>query len=160
MGLVASVNNSVIGFEETINNATSGIMTQQKRQHDLILQLVQAVEASSEYESKVQTDIAKLRTVTESGDIQQANMVLKAIAEAYPQLMAVSNYKDLMTEMSISENLVTQYRNTYNDNVETYKKYVRRFPSNAILGLIGYTQKEYRYLEFKEADITLPEKLF
>lgn len=155
---LASANNTAIGYEQNIEQSQSGISVQLKRQHDLILQLVQVVEQASKYESGVQTEIAKLRTAANSGDIAQAQISIQAVAEAYPTLQANANYIQLMTEMSVSENLVTEYRNTYNSDVKNYKRFTQRFPANMFLSVSGHQVQEYQYLTFDNTE--LPSQLF
>jgi LemA protein len=160
---VISVQNTAIGYEQNIEQSKSGIQVQLKRQHDLILQLVQVVEQASRYESGTQENIAKLRTAAnnvQNGQIAESQALINAVAEAYPQLQANATYVQLMTEMSVSENLVTSYRNTYNDDVKNYQRLVRRFPARMFLSLSGYEVKDYQYLTFSDADTTLPDSLF
>lgn len=158
MATFVSVNNTAIGYEETINTSKSGIMTEKQSQHDIVLQQVQAVEASASYEGNVQTQIAKIRGEAQSGNTIQATTDLRVLAEAYPQLQAVGNYSQLMTQMSLSQNLVLQYQTTYNDNVKEYKVFVRRQPFKFFLDLGGYQVQNYQYLEFDNTQ--LPSNLF
>lgn len=153
-----STYNTAVGYEENIEQSISGIQVQQQRQKSLILQLVQVVEQASQFESETQTQIAQLRTEASSGNVEQAQILINAVAEAYPTLQANQTYVNLMNEMSVSENLVTSYRTTYNEDVRNYNRFVRRFPSNAILGMTGYDVRSYPFLEFDDTE--LPINLF
>lgn len=157
---IISTSNRAVGLEQNIEQSQSGITVQLKRQHDLILQLVQVVQQASNYEAGVQKSIAELRSAAQSGDIENAQLVLRAIAEAYPQLQANQTYMQLMTEMSVSENLVTSYRISYNDDVKEYKRFTQRFPARMYLAISGHTVQDYEYLVFSETDTTLPTDLF
>lgn len=155
-----SANNTAIGYEQNIEQSLSGIQVQQQRQKSIILQLVQVVEQASKFESETQTEIAKLRTTANGGnvDVDQAQVMISAVAEAYPQLQTNQTYIQLMNEMSVSENLVASYRNTYNSDVKNYKRFVQRFPARMFLAMSGYDVKDYSYLEFSNTE--LPEQLF
>lgn len=155
---IISANNTAIGYEQNIEQSISGIQVQQQRQKSLILQLVQVVEQASQFESTTQTQIAELRTAASSGNVEQAQLLINAVAEAYPVLQANQTYVNLMNEMSVSENLVASYRNTYNTDVRNYNRFVRRFPTRSFLGMAGYDIQNYQYLEF--SDTELPENLF
>jgi len=157
---VIAVENHAIGLEERISQSKAGITVQEKRQHDLILQLVQVVEQASRYESGVQTSIAQLRSAVDSGNDQQAQFYLNAVAESYPDLKANETYIQLMTEMSLSENLVTNYRDAYNADVRDYKRFVRRFPARVFLRTTGHEVIDYKYLSFDRSETTLPDELF
>lgn len=158
VGLMVSANNKAIGYEEAIKNAQSGIEVQEKRQYDLITKLVQVVEANSNFEANTQLAIVEARSALKSGNVDEAITAINIVAEAYPQLGANATYVQLMTELSISENLKAQYRVAYNDNVQGYSRFVRRFPASMFLGLMGYEVQDYNYLEFDNTD--LPDQLF
>lgn len=158
LSLMAYTNNTAIGYEESINNAASGIQVQQQRQHDIILQLVQVVNKYSSFTAETQTQIAQFRAAAQKGNIAQAMTAIQAVAEAYPDLKADGVYQQLMTEMAISANLVAQYRDTYNSNVQSYHQFVRRWPYGMILHDLGYQVQDYPYLKFN--DTQLPPNLF
>lgn len=151
------VNNVAIGYENNIDESKSGIQVQEKRQHDLILRLVDVVASGANYEKETQTKIAELRA-SDNIDINQALTFISAVAENYPDLKANVLYSQLMTELAISENLKAQYRDTYNRDVKLYKVFVRKFPNKQYLSLVGYEIKDYDYLEFNNTD--LPDNLF
>ncbi len=92
------------------------------------------------------------------GNVAEAVTAINVVAEAYPQLGANASYVQLMTELSISENLKAQYRVAYNDNVQGYSRFVRRFPTSMLLGIMGYEVQDYNYLEFDNTE--LPTQLF
>lgn len=157
---IISTNNVAIGYEQNIEQSKSGITVQLNRQKNIILQLVQVVEQASQYEAGVQKSIAELRTVSKSGNVEQSQILINAVAEAYPQLQANQAYIQLMNEMSVSENLVTSYRNSYNDDVKNYLRYTKRFPARIYLSIIGYQIADYSYLVFSENETQLPADLF
>ena len=70
------------------------------------------------------------------------------------------NYKELMNELSTTENMILQYRTAYNNEVRAYKKYVRKFPHKQILGVMGYEVINYDYLEYSEEDRQPVSNLF
>lgn len=85
---------------------------------------------------------------------------IAAVAEAYPELKSNENYKELMNELSTTENMILQYRTAYNNEVRAYKKYVRKFPHKQILGAMGYEVINYDYLEYNEEDRQPVSNLF
>ena len=64
-----------------------------------------------------------------------------------------------MNELSITENLIANYRNNYNYQVRDYKVYVRKFPNNFLLSVTGYEEVEYKYLNLN-APVNAPTNLF
>jgi len=155
---VISTNNTVIGLEENIEQSHSEIQVQEKREYDLITKLVQVVEEATKYEKNTLVDIVNARKAVTNNDVKSALTSINVIAEQYPNLKANDTYVQLMTELSVSENLKTQYRLSYNEFIKQYKQYVKRFPNNIILSILGYENQNYQYLEFEETN--LPVKLF
>ena len=87
-----------------------------------------------------------------NGNIKEAKSVINAVAEQYPNLKSNENYKQITTEMSVTENLIAEYRNNYNYQVKEYTKYIKRFPTNIILSILGYDKKEYNYLDYEVSE--------
>lgn len=153
-----SAQNTAVGYEENISQSISGIQVQQQRQKSLILQLVQVVEQATNFEASTLKDIVAARSAANSGDVEQAQLHIQVVAEAYPVLQSNQTFVTLMNEMSVSENLVAQYRVTYNADVRNYNRYVRRFPARMFLAISGYDVQDFAYLTFDNTE--LPAELF
>lgn len=52
-------------------------------------------------------------------DIENVTTAISAVSEAYPELKSSENYKQLMTELSMTENLIAEYRENYNKSVKS-----------------------------------------
>lgn len=157
--MFATINNRAINLEEQINGASSEIEVQEKRRVDLIYNLVDTVEAYAEYEGTTLTNVTEARTDVANGNIEEAQMAITAVAEAYPELKASENYNQLMTELALTENMIAQSRNNYNTQVKEYNKFIRSFPANMILNIMDYEKVEFSYTEY-EAPEDAPQNLF
>lgn len=146
--VAAGTNNKAISLEEQISGAEAQINVAEKRRVDLIYNLVDAVVAYQEYEGDTMLEISKARTSAQKGNAEEAVAVLTAVSEQYPDLKANETYKQLMTELALTENSIAQYRNNYNEQVKEYNKHIRKFPNNIILGLMGYEEIETKYTEY------------
>ena len=135
-GLFISSNNKAIFLEEQINAAQADINVAEKRRYDLVFNLVDAVQSYQDYEGETMESIVSARNSMEHGDVEGAQMEITAVAEAYPELKANENYKQLMNELALTENQIAQYRNNYNEQVRSYNKMVRSFPNNIILNIL------------------------
>lgn len=82
-----------------------------------------------------------------------------AVTEAYPELKSNENYKELMNELSITENLIAEYRENYNKQIKEYNRYVRKFPTRFFLNILGYETQQYQYLDYG-APVDAPQNLF
>jgi LemA protein len=65
-----------------------------------------------------------------------------ALAEAYPDLKANENFKDLSNQLAKIEEDIANSRKYYNGVVRTYNDKVKMFPSNIFAGLFGYESKK------------------
>jgi len=149
--------NKAFSLEEQVNAADSDIKVQEKRRIDLIYNLVDCVQQYDQHEAETLTAIVQARQI--DGDIQAASNAIMAVAEAYPDLKANENYKELMNELSITENLIAEYRSNFNAQVRSYNRYVRKFPTRIFLDMLGYEVQEYKYLDYN-APVDAPQNLF
>ena len=145
--LVHNAQNTAIGMEEQINTAQSEINVQEKRRADLIPNLVECVKAYDKHEYDTLSAVIKERGTTDV-TVNEVQTIIAAVAEAYPELSSNENYRQLMSELAITENLIAGYRNSYNERVNEYNSYVRRFPHGFFFSLTGYKVKEYEYLSY------------
>lgn len=154
---VQEAQNKAIAFEEQVNTAQSDIKVQEKRRVDLVYNLADCVKEYDKHEAKTLTGIVEKRGST--GDIENVTTAITAVAEAYPELKSNENYKNLMNELSITENFIAEYRSNYNKQIKNYNRYVRKFPTKQFLGLLGYEIQDYQYLDYN-APKDAPNDLF
>jgi len=157
-GIFIVTNNRVISLEEQILLADSDIQIQEKRRTDLIYNLVDCVKEYDKHEA--QTLLAIVQARGDNVDINEITEQLFITVEDYPQLESSANYRELMNELAITENKISEYRNSYNNQVREYNKYVRKFPHKQILGMLGYEVIDYKYLEYSEKEIQSVMHLF
>lgn len=158
-GLFISSNNKAIFLEEQINAAQADINVAEKRRYDLVFNLVDAVQSYQDYEGETMESIVSARNSMEHGDVEGAQIEITAVAEAYPELKANENYKQLMNELALTENQIAQYRNNYNEQVRSYNKMVRSFPNNIILNILEYEAIDTTYTDY-DAPVDAPQDLF
>lgn len=159
VGIFATTNNRAISLEEQILSADSDIQVQEKRRTDLIYNLVDCVKEYDKHEAETLLAVVDAR---EDGnvDIDEITTQLSVVAEAYPELKSSNNYKELMNELAITENKIAEFRNSYNNQIRAYNKYVRKFPHKQILGMMGYEIIEYKYLKYSDNDRQSVTNLF
>lgn len=149
---VATTNNGVVTLEEQIKESESAIKIQEKRRVDLIVNLVDTVKSYNKYEQETMTKIIEARSKAVDGNVEEAEKLINIVVEQYPELKSSENYKQVMTEMSVTENLIAEYRNNYNDQVKSYNKYIKKFPNSMILGMLGYEKINYSYLDYEVSE--------
>lgn len=145
----ASVSNRQINQQQTVITNKANIQKEEERRVDLFNNLVDAVQSYNKYESGTQDKIAKARSKASKGNVDGATKALNVVVERYPQLKSQSNYKNAMTEFSLTENRLSNYREAYNTSVRDYNSFVSRFPNKQILGMTGHSTQHYKTLHFK-----------
>lgn len=148
----ATVNNHVIVLEEQIKESESSIKIQEKRRLDLIVNLVDTVKSYNEYEQETLSKIVDARSKAIDGQVEEAEKLINLVVEQYPELKSNENYKQVMIEMSVTENLIAEHRNNYNEQIKSYNKYTKKFPNSLILNMMGYDRQEYEYLNYEVSE--------
>jgi len=146
--------NSFVVLKARIKEALSGIDVQLKRRADLIPNLVETVKGYAKHEKSVFENVTKARSSLMSAQSleekamanNQLSAALKslfAVAEAYPQLQASSNFKELQRQLEDTEDKIAYSRQFYNSNVLEYNAKIRMFPSNLIAQLFGFVEEPF-----------------
>lgn len=156
--VVNGVQNNAISLEEQVKVAYSDIEVQEKRRVDLIYNLVDTVKNYDKHEASTLQAVVDARA-NGKGDISDVTTLISSVAESYPELKSNENYKELMNELSITENLIAQYRSNYNQQIKEYNRYVRKFPNKQFLIILGYEAAAYDYLNY-DAPSDAPSNLF
>ena len=157
--VVQGTQNKAISLEEQISTAQSEIKVQEKRRADLIPNLVDCVKAYDEHEYQTLMDVIGQRGSSSDESVQEIQTMIQMVAEAYPELKSNENYRELMNELAATENLITNYRSSFNKWVKNYNQYVRKFPNRQFLGMLGYEVVNYTYLDY-DVSSDAPTNLF
>lgn len=147
-----TTNNHVIVLEEQIKESESSIKIQEKRRLDLIVNLVDTVKSYNEYEQETLSKIVDARSKAIDGQVEEAEKLINLVVEQYPELKSNENYKQVMIEMSVTENLIAEHRNNYNEQIKSYNKYTKKFPNSLILNMMGYDRQKYEYLNYEVSE--------
>lgn len=155
--MVQGAQNKAFSLEESVNTAMADINVQEKRRVDLVYNLADCVMQYDKHEAETLKAVVEGRGST--GDIENVATAITAVAEAYPDLKSNENYKELMNELAMTENLIAEYRSNYNQQIKEYKRYVRKFPTRIFLDMLGYEVMDFGYLEYN-APVDAPQNLF
>ena len=150
--------NRLVRLNITVDEAWAQIEVQLKRRADLIPNLVETVKGYAKHEqstfdavvaarAKATTATTVADTAAADGMVTQALRGLLAVAEAYPDLKASSNFLSLQEELSTTENKVAFSRQFYNDNVRSLNTAVKTIPSSLFAGLAKVTEREFYEVE-------------
>jgi LemA protein len=158
---LVTIYNRLVALRQTYKNAYADIDVQMKQRHDLIPNLVETVKGYAAHESGVLEKVTEARTAAmRAGSMQekgQAESVLSAalgrvfaVAEAYPQLKANDNFRQLQSELEEIENKIAAARRFYNNAVAEYNTHIQQFPAALIAGATGFAPAEMWALDAAE----------
>ncbi len=152
---IVAMYNGFVRLRNRMREAWSDIEVQLKRRYDLIPNLIETVKGYAKHESQVFENVTKARTAALAGGgsaherAEKENMLtgaLKsvfAIAEAYPDLKANTNFAELQRELSDTENKIQAARRFFNTNAMEFNTAVESFPANIIAGSFGFKKEEF-----------------
>ena len=162
--------NRLIRLNISVDESFAQIEVQLKRRSDLIPNLVETVKGYAAHEQgtfdAVVAARAKATTASTVADVAAADGMLTqalrgllAVAEAYPDLKASSNFLSLQEELSTTENKVAFARQFYNDNVRNLNTAVKTIPTSFFAGFAKVTEREFYEVEDPQ-DRNVPKVTF
>jgi LemA protein len=160
VAFLALTYNRLVTLRQRVKEAFSDIDVQLKRRHDLIPNLVETVKGYAAHERGVFDEVTQARAgaiaAGARGPQQRAaaeDMLtgalrsLFAVAEAYPQLQAVQEFKDLSENLRDTEDKIQFSRRFYNSQVRDYNTALQTFPTVLLASSLGFTASEYFEVE-------------
>ena len=155
--------NTMTEKEEAVNKAWSNVENQYQRRSDLIPNLVNTVKGYAQHEQNTLTAVLEARSKATQitvnaeeltpeklkeyqaaqGQVTSALGKLLAITEAYPDLKANENFKELQAQLEGTENRISVERRNFNEVVGDYNTYIRKFPQNIIASIFGFEKRAY-----------------
>ena len=160
-----SVQRTLVSLDENVNNALSQIGVNLSSRFDALSGLLDLVKGYNEHEYKTLSDVIKMRTSigskSSASDVDaQENIIteavgkIMAVAEAYPDLKANTNYQNLMNSLNDYETKVRQSRLVYNDAVTKLNRTIRMIPYSLVAPMCNVFARDY--LKTEESKQEMP----
>ena len=150
--------NSMVELQEKATTALANVQSTYQRRADLIPNLVETVKGYAAHEKETLEGVVNARAKATSINLEAGELTpeklqefqaaqselssalgrLIAVGEAYPDLKANENFRDLQVQLEGTENRINEARNKYNTAVQDYNVTIRRFPKNIFAGIFGF----------------------
>ncbi|MDP2187071.1 MAG: LemA family protein [Sphingobacteriaceae bacterium] len=155
--------NSMVSKDEAVSSQWANVETAYQRRADLIPNLVSTVKGYADFEQETLTQVVEARAKATSMNVDaskldastiekfQANQAqlsgalsrLMVVVEKYPDLKANQNFLELQSQLEGTENRISVERRRFNEMVQDYNTYIRKFPNNLIAGMFSFEQRGY-----------------
>lgn len=155
--------NNMVQKDEVCSQAWANVENVYQRRADLIPNLVKTVQGAAQYEKSTLEAVINARAKATSVQVDPSNLTEENIAkfqaaqdqlssalsrllvtiEKYPDLKANQNFLELQAQLEGTENRIAVERNKFNETVNDYNSYIRKFPNNIIARLFNFDKKGY-----------------
>src|SRR5256886_5413923 len=162
---IAGTYNRLVRLQQTVDQSWAQVQNVYQRRADLIPNLVNTVSGAANFEkstltevtnarasvgrvqldpNKAPTDAAQLEQFQAAqGQLSNALSRLLVVVERYPELKSNQNFLGLQAQLEGTENRISVERNNFNGAVQDFNTAVRRFPTNMIAGMFGFSPRPF-----------------
>ena len=171
--------NTSIELKEDATAQWGNVESSYQRRADLIPNIVNTAKGYAQFEQETLTKVIEARSKATSITIDPSNITpaqmeqfqevqsnmtgalsrLLAVFERYPDLKANENFKELINELSRTENRINVERNRFNETARPFNKHILKFPNNLINVFIGKFD-EMTYFKAEEGSAAAPKVEF
>lgn len=145
--------NSLVRLNNKVKEAFSTMDVYLKKRWDLIPNIVETVKGYAAHEKETLASVINLRNgaydsmsddekIKANKELSKGVVKIMALAEAYPELKANDNFKDLSQQLTRVEEDIANSRKYYNGVVRTFNDKVLVFPTNIFANLFGFKERE------------------
>lgn len=163
-GTMVSTYNRLVGLDQAVTAEWAQVENVYQRRADLVPNLVETVKGAAAFEqdtivavTEARSQVGKLtvdpavlqdpaafqRFQAAQDQLSSALSRLIAVSEAYPELKATQNFRDLQVQLEGTENRITVERQRFNEAAQAYNTARRTFPTVLVAPMMGFEERPY-----------------
>ncbi len=166
---VASRFNGLVRLDQAVQSQWAQVENVYQRRADLVPNLVETVKGAAGFEKSTLLEVTEARAKVaaplgrapetpeelERYQAQQEQLGsalarLMVVVEAYPQLKATENFRDLQSQLEGTENRIAVERMRFNEAARSFNSTRDSFPTNLVAGMFGHRFAEKGYFKARE----------
>jgi LemA protein len=175
--------NRLVGLSQGVDAQWAQVESVYQRRADLIPNLVATVQGAANFEKSTLEAVTKARASVGQAAPPNAGSIpndpaafarfqaaqdqlsgalsrLLVVAEAYPDLKATQNFRDLQAQLEGTENRIAVERMRFNEAAQAFNTARNRFPTVIIASLFGNKFAEKAYFKAQAGAATAPHVQF
>lgn len=158
-----SIGNKLSRLQVKIDEAESGIDVALTKRYDVLTKQLDIVKGYAKHEAETLSNVIELRkgmsmsekseTAAAMNDLQSR---INVVAESYPELRSVENFKALQNSVNDTEEHLQAARRVYNSNVSSFNQMLVAFPSSVVANMRHLTKRDFFEAEAqKRSDVKM-----
>jgi LemA protein len=163
--------NRFVAQRNLVRDSWANIDTELRRRYDLIPNIMETVKGYATHEQQTFENVTLARSAAQSAQgpeaqAQAENFLtaalrqLFAVAEAYPDLKANTNFLQMQNELANTEDRIQTARRFYNGNVRDYNQRVQSFPSMIIANMFNFKEEPFFEIDDEMREAGAPQVSF
>ncbi|MBX7140696.1 MAG: LemA family protein [Chitinophagales bacterium] len=155
--------NNMVTMSQDTQAKWSQVESQYQRRTDLYNSVVSVIQGSADFEKSTLKEVIEARSKATSIQVDPTKLTPESIAafqdaqnqlsgafsrlmvvvEQYPTLQTTQQFRDFQTQIEGTENRINKARDDFNQSVQSYNTFIKKFPTNLFAGMFGFTEKGY-----------------
>ena len=175
--------NKLVGLSQAVDGQWAQVENAYQRRADLVPNLVETVKGAANFEKSTMIAVTEARARVGQASAQASDKIvndpeamkrfqqaqdqlssalsrLLVVSEAYPDLKATANFRDLQAQLEGTENRIAVERMRFNEAAQTFNTARNSFPTVLIAGMFGSRFAEKTYFKAQAGAATAPQVRF
>ena len=136
---------NAVDLQTIVDQKWNDVSSAYQRRADLVPQLMNTVKGAAANEKEILTQVTQARSGVVNAKTpeememfgKKINTAINLMYEAYPQIRSTEAFLTFQSQLEGTENRINVARDRYNEAVQGYDSYIRKFWQKIYLGILG-----------------------